>query len=102
MNSLEYVDFIRNIGYCCVCYHKGFVDPHHLISIGMGGNRKKPNVKHYSCIPLCRHHHTEYHNKGKLAFEKYHNVNLFELAFHFLSNYIFQRYEQPIEENDEN
>ena len=93
MNSLDYVDHIRGQEYCCICYTKVPVDPHHLISIGMGGNRKKQNVRHYSCIPLCRKHHQDYHTKGRISFEKYHNVNLFELAFHFLSEYIYKKHE---------
>ena len=91
MNSLEYIDYIRSLKYCCVCYTKEPVDPHHLISIGMGGNRKNPNVKHYSCVPLCRKHHTEYHSHGKTIFEKKHEISLFEIAFHLLIKYFEER-----------
>ena len=57
----------------------------------MGGNRKKPNIKHYSCVPLCRKHHQKYHANGKLTFEAKHEINLFEVAFHLLTKYIWEK-----------
>ena len=65
------------------------IDPHHIIPIGMGGNRKKENMKHYSCIPVCRKCHREYHDMGRTQFEKKHKVNVFELIHHYFASFIF-------------
>ena len=84
--SLEYIDYIRDHE-CLVCF-KSFVDPDHLEAIGMGGNRKKPSLKHYSCIPLCRIHHTERHSLGLPRFEKKYKINLWKEAFRILRKYL--------------
>ena len=42
--SLDYVDFIREQP-CCVTGRQA--EPHHLDALGMGANRKNPNIKHY-------------------------------------------------------
>ena len=84
--SLEDIDYIRDQE-CLVCF-KSFVDPDHLEAIGMGGNRKKPSLKHYSCIPLCRIHHTERHSLGLPRFEKKYKINLWKEAFRILRKYL--------------
>ena len=84
--SLEYIDYIRDQE-CLVCF-KSFVDPDHLEAIGMGGNRKKPSLKHYSCIPLCRIHHTERHSLGLPRFEKKYKINLWKEAFRILRKFL--------------
>ena len=42
---------------CIICGRMG-VDPHHVETLGMGG-KNKTGEKDYSCIPLCREHHSE-------------------------------------------
>ena len=42
--SLDYVDFIREQP-CCVTGRQA--EPHHLDALGMGANRKKPNINNY-------------------------------------------------------
>jgi hypothetical protein len=57
---------------CAVCGKKA--DLHHAQggTIGMGGNRNKVNHIGRSCLPLCRHHHTELHKIGEKSFlERY-------------------------------
>lgn len=64
--SLKYLGHIRSLP--CLggttqaqvfipCREKA--EPHHLMKIGMGNNRKNPTVRHYTAIPLCRQHHTQ-------------------------------------------
>ena len=58
---------------CEVCNKSYPSDPHHLTPIGAGGNDTDDNV-----IPLCRHHHAEFHKIGlsKMMF-KYPRVKNF-------------------------
>ena len=78
-DSLSYLDYIRG-RYCLICFTEG-PDPDHLEAIGMGGNRKKPTLKHFSCIPLCRLHHTERHALTLREFEDKYKINLWYECF---------------------
>ena len=83
--SLEYIKYIKEQD-CLICF-KAFVDADHLKAIGMGGNRKKPSLKHYTCIPLCRLHHRERHDLGIERFEKKYNINLWKECLLLLVKY---------------
>ena len=83
--SLEYIKYIKEQR-CLICF-VDYVDPDHLKAIGMGGNRKKPNKRHYTCVPLCRKHHRERHDIGNFQFEHKHSINLFKEAFYLLRKY---------------
>ena len=56
---------------CVVCGRRA--DLHHVQTIGMGYNRReKPQIGNL-VLPLCREHHTEWHQVGGTAFDaKYH------------------------------
>ena len=84
--SLEYIEYIKEQR-CLVCF-RDLVDADHLKAIGMGGNRKKPNYKHYTCVPLCRTHHRERHDLGIQSFEKKHNINLWKESVLLLAKYL--------------
>ena len=84
-NSLNYIKYIKELD-CLICFRKP-ADPDHLEAIGMGGNRKKPSKKHYSCIPLCRIHHTERHSLGTKRFEDKYKINVWKEAFRILRRY---------------
>ena len=84
-DSLKYVDYIRGCT-CLVCFASS-PDPDHLEAIGMGGNRKNPTLKHFSCVPLCREHHTERHMIGIPSFEDKYKINLWKEAFKLLRSY---------------
>ena len=84
-DSLKYLDYVRSLN-CLVCFTSS-PDPDHLEAIGMGGNRKKPTLKHYSCIPLCRLHHTERHSIGNTEFQAKYKINLWKEAFKLLRSY---------------
>ena len=62
----EYIKYIKSQA-CSVCGALE-VDAHHMDFIGMGGNRKKPSLKDFSCVSLCRMHHTEYHSYNLRGF----------------------------------
>lgn len=50
----------------------GDIDPHHIKSRGAGGDDVEENL-----IPLCREHHTEIHQIGKIKFRsKYPHLHL--------------------------
>ena len=84
-NSLKYLDNIRGC-YCLICFSEN-PDPDHLEAIGMGGNRKKPTLKHYTCVPLCRLHHSERHAIGTTEFQAKYKINIWKEAFKLLREY---------------
>jgi len=75
---IEYADDIEAMVYsmllhkkCCVCGKKA--ELHHVDAIGMGGNRLTKPQLGARVLPLCRLHHTEWHNIGEKRFnEAYH------------------------------
>ena len=83
---LEYVDDIDHYVYmclinkkCAVCGKKP-VELNHIDTVGMGNDRTKINHLGKEAISLCREHHKEYHNIGKLSFfDKYHFNNGVEI-----------------------
>ena len=74
----KYIEYIRGTP-CLICGRIG-ADPDHLETVGRGGNRKKDMWEHFTCIPLCRIHHTERHNSMKKFEEKY-RINCWREAF---------------------
>ena len=103
MTPLLYVDLIRKELHCCNCMEKKPIDPHHIRQVGMGRDRKKELIEHYSCIPLCRKCHTEYHDLGKTEFEKKNKIDVFEQSQHYLSKYIYKvflQYDELIKKKD--
>ena len=78
----KYKEFIKS--HPCVVCGQYPVDPDHLEAIGMGGNRKIPTLKDFSCIPLCRMHHSERHSTTLKDYEKKYKINLWKEAFRYL------------------
>ncbi len=95
--STDYVMHIKEQPFCCSCMKTKPVDPHHVINIGMGGNRKKESVKHFSCIPLCRKCHREYHDLGKKRWEEKNDLNAFELVHYYFSNFVYTHINRDIQ-----
>ena len=85
VDSKDYIKYIKT-HFCLICASSP-VDPDHLETIGMGGNRKSKTIKDFSCVPLCRQHHTERHRIGTKQFEAKYNINLFKEAFYLLRKY---------------
>jgi len=79
--SEEYLEFVRMLP-CCIC-KEWPSEPHHTESGGVGMKGSD-----YSAIPLCRPHHRECHDIGKLTFqEKY--LDFAELVESTKSKYSF-------------
>jgi len=55
--------------------------------IGMGGNRKKPTLKDFSCVSLCRIHHTEYHSMGHKCFTDKYGIDLWKDVYYNLRGF---------------
>lgn len=85
VNTKDYIKYIKS-KHCLIC-GSNVVDPDHLQHIGMGGDRTKQSIKDFSCVPLCREHHTERHNLGTDRFEQEYNINLWKEAFYLLRGY---------------
>ena len=102
MRDPQYRKFLRNIGYCPVCFgpawvvHGAFVsrftnrdvgeciDPAHTENNGM--RSKGPDS---SCAPLCRVHHEEY-DAGRKAFEEKYEVSMKDVAAKWYALYLEQ------------
>ena len=88
INALQYVNFVRQQK-CCICFNPPPNDPDHLDQIGMGRKRQDPSLlEHFSCIPLCRKHHSERHTMPIKQFEEIHNCNLWWEIYDCFTNYI--------------
>ena len=85
MNTKDYIKYIKS-KHCLVCGGSP-VDADHQDTIGMGGDRKKQSIKDFTCIPLCRKHHTERHTMGSYQFEHKLSLNLWKEAFYLLRGY---------------
>ena len=84
-DSLKYIQFIRDKKCTVLGCRTQPSDPDHLKAVGMGRDRKKPMIEHFSCIPLCRKHHTERHIIGNFQFEHKYSLNLWkDLYYYFL------------------
>ena len=86
--SLDYVDFIREQP-CCVTGRQA--EPHHLDALGMGANRNKPNIKHFTCIPLSREIHTELHAKGINYMQEKYRIQFWEEAYYYCLKYFLTK-----------
>ena len=82
--SKKYLEYIKTYP-CSVCGTSP-VDPHHMEAVGMGG-ANRDGFKDYSCVPLCRFHHGEYHSAGIHYMESRYGVNLWKDAFNLIRRY---------------
>jgi hypothetical protein len=90
MKPIDFIDYIREQK-CIVCYRSP-CDPDHLNQIGMGRNRKSPElIEHYSCIPLCRSHHIVRHSMPLKDFEKKFKVNVWKENHYYLTMYLKEK-----------
>tara|TARA_Y100001938_G_C8044404_1_gene408008 strand:+ start:478 stop:768 length:291 start_codon:yes stop_codon:yes gene_type:complete len=78
-DSKDFIKFVKTFS-CGLCATVP-VDAHHLDSVGMGGNRMEVIIEDYSCVPLCRVHHQEWHQIGDREFLKKYNLNLWKLNY---------------------
>jgi hypothetical protein len=66
-----YLVFVRKQR-CAVC-RRDHPDAHHLKTRASGGSD-------YTAVPLCRVHHSEWHQIGGRRFEDRHGVNLWRIS----------------------
>ena len=65
------------------------VDPDHLSHRGLAGKGDTitNTILDYSCVPLCRVHHTERHAYGFKKFQEKYRINLWKEAHTILRRY---------------
>ena len=73
----EYLEYIREHN-CLLCRDMG--EPHHLTTRGSYGSD-------YTAIPLCRSHHSSYHDYGIATFEVRYHINVWKEAHRLLEGY---------------
>lgn len=73
-----YIRFIHTKR-CLICRRED-VDAHHLHTKGAGGSD-------FTCTPLCRVHHQEWHQLGPRRFEEIHDINLWRECARLLIEY---------------
>ena len=78
----EHLEKVRKMR-CLVCGRQG--EPHHLKKIGIGRNRKREMLEHYTAIPLCREHHIEVESNGVERFNSLHRIDVWREAFRILT-----------------
>jgi hypothetical protein len=76
----EYLAFIRSKP-CCACGRPA--EAHH--ALGRRGVGVKPSD--FGCVPLCREHHRECHEKGTKTFQREHNLDFAEIALNLVHLY---------------
>lgn len=87
--SEEYLEYIKEQS-CCISGTKD-IDAHHLEAVGMGQNRKKPNQKHFTAVPLSRELHTEVHQIGINKFQEKYNVQLWQEAYYYFAKWLLTK-----------
>jgi len=68
---------------CVVCGDSAPSDPHHLDSGVMGSKGDD-----WTCVPLCRRHHREYHDQGERWMRKQYSVDLWKESHRLLRRYV--------------
>ena len=86
-DTKSYIKYIKSIP-CLVCGHRP-VDPDHLSHRGSAGKGKTitGTILDYSCVPLCRIHHSERHSSGLKKFQERYRINLWKEAHTLLRRY---------------
>lgn len=75
--SWDYLQWIKTLP-CVICSHHS--EPHHLDTTASWGSD-------YSAVPLCRTHHSEWHNLGLRKFEDKYYTNLWRWAWKLLKEW---------------
>ncbi len=89
-DSLAYLDFVRKHD-CQVNPHHGLGEPHHLNRVGMGRNRKKPMIEHYSAIAVCRDCHSFLESKDRDKFCRVNKFNPYSANARILAEYLWSK-----------
>ena len=86
----EYLKYVKS--HPCTLCGATQVDADHLIHRGMGGVGAKGKthtgtLQDFTCVPLCRQHHTERHSLGIKGFDSKYKINLWKEAFLLLRSF---------------
>ena len=87
----DYLKFIRKQKFCSNCMQEVQIEPSHIKAVGMGRNRKKQLIEHYTAVPMCRPCHIEWHTIGSKAFQSKHHVNIYEVNQIYLMAYLYHK-----------
>jgi hypothetical protein len=93
--SRTYLRFVKSKP--CVVYHHscdGPTDPHHLIARGQRESKRND----FTCIPLCRTHHTEVEYGGVEKFQRAYRINLWQENSRLLTDWIIHGQDAVLEE----
>ena len=90
VTPLKFLEYIRKFRYCIVCLKDTPIEPHHLKPVGMGNNRNKELIEHYTAIPVCRKCHREYHDKGEKYQAQKYVMNHWKENAKLLSKYLVE------------
>jgi hypothetical protein len=77
----EYKSYIRNLP-CAVCMSTP-TDPDHLKARGW----REASRNDYTCLPLCRKHHSERGQYGDTKFQELYKINLWKEAWQCVVDY---------------
>jgi len=73
----EYLAWVRKRP-CVICFERA--EPHHMLAIGMGRNRKRTMVEHLLTLALCRTHHIEFDHLNVSGMNEKHQVDLWKMV----------------------
>lgn len=79
----------------CVIMHEcsGDVIGHHMDRVGSKGVRLKDDKVHFSQLPMCIGHHTEFHALPLSKFEAKYKINMWETLAIMLCEIMFKQME---------
>ena len=80
-----YLAYLRQLP--CTACQKTPAEPHHLESRGSGGSD-------YTCLPLCREHHAEFHSRGNKTASATHGMDAWREAHRLSTTWLLSRLEQ--------
>ena len=67
----------ENFGFCIITGSPR-IEQHHVISVGMGNNRKNNIPEHLTLVSLVKPLHSELHAMGLVQFELKYSINLYK------------------------
>ena len=76
--SLEYVAWQDAKTECCLTGRRDGLETMHVVHVGMGGNRKKPNPRHYTTLRVHYTVHRDHHSMTSKEFYDEYGVDLWE------------------------
>jgi hypothetical protein len=88
--SLEYLEYMKK-EVCCISFQHP-CDLHHLDNIQV--NRKKPNIRHFTVVPLNRLLHSEFHAIGIDKFQQKYKIQLWKEAFYYFAKWVIKKREE--------